>query len=610
MSAVVGSGPLAAAATAALAARAARVSAVVVVGALDEVTDQPPGLGATVPVTHWRSLCFVGPRWSPGRRGCLLCLRVRAANGGYGPTPESRPATAFGGARGRGWPPWLPRVAAELATELATGNGADARVWVLDARTGTVDRQELLPDSTCPVCGDPGGDPLPVFDRPDTRYTKRDPAVLRTREIDGDVVDDYLRRGIGLFKEVADDLDGPLAASSVEQPVRWGRREPAIGRAETYRAARTVAVLEGLERYASLYRGGAPAPVRAAYADLGDDAVDPVTLGLHPPESYGRPGFPFAEYSPETVVDWLPGHSFARNGPVLVPERAVHWGPRHDGETTFAFETSNGCALGSSVEEAALHGLRELAERDSFLLTWYRRLRLPEVDLGDAPGLRPLLRKAELMTGCRFRAYLSTMEHGMPSFVLLAECPPGEGPSVVAGSGAHPDPEQALAGGLAELVGAVQYVSFHYAERRERALAMLADPDLVTGMTDHAALNCLPEARDRFGFLLDGAADPMPLAAVPATLRADSTDIRADFRTAVAGVLAGGLDVIVVDQTMPELRRHGLHCVKVVVPGLLPMTFGHRNRRTVGLPRLTGVLPYPSGADAEATATRLPHPFP
>ncbi|WP_084468136.1 TOMM precursor leader peptide-binding protein [Actinokineospora inagensis] len=596
---VVGAGPLATAVTAALESRQVQTSATVVVSALDEIDGAE---GAVVSLAHWRSLCFVGPRWEPGGRGCPRCLRVRATNPGYGPAPDIKRAKAFGTERGRGLPPWLPRVAAELAVDLAAGADVDPRVWVLDARTGVIDRQALLPDSTCPVCGDDPGHPLPVFNRPGVPFRKLGPAVLRTREIEGDVIGDYLRRGIGLFKEVVDDLDGPLAASSVEQPVRWGAREPAIGRAETYRAARTIAVLEGLERYASLYRGGSPTPVRSSYAELGAAAVDPATLGLHPAESYRTPGSRFAEYSPNTVVDWLPGFSFARNGPVLVPERSVHWGPRDDGEPIFAFETSNGCALGASVEEAALHGLRELAERDSFLLTWYRRLVLPEVEVPDGP----FLRKAELTTGCRFRAYLSTMEYQMPSFVLVAECPVGEGPAVVAGSGAHPDPEQALSGGLAELVGAVQYVTYHYAERRERVLGMLTDPDLVTGMTDHAALNCLPEARDRFAFLLDRETDPLPLNEIPSTIRADSPDVRADFATAVANVLACGLDVIVVDQTMPELSRRGLHCVKVVVPGLLPMTFGHHNRRTVGLPRLTGSLPYPGSTNP----IQLPHPFP
>lgn len=75
-----------------------------------------------------------------------------------------------------------------------------------------------------------------------------------------------------------------------------------------------------------------------------------------------------------------------------------------------------------------------------------------------------------------------------------------------------------------------------------------------------------------------------------------------------------GLEVIAVDQSEPGLRAGlGLHCVKAVVPGSLPMTFGHVNRRTRGLPRLLEV-PYRLGRTPrplrhEDLAVH-PHPFP
>jgi ribosomal protein S12 methylthiotransferase accessory factor len=68
----------------------------------------------------------------------------------------------------------------------------------------------------------------------------------------------------------------------------------------------------------------------------------------------------------------------------------------------------------------------------------------------------------------------------------------------------------------------------------------------------------------------------------------------------------------VVDQTMPEAGRHGLACVRVIVPGLVPMTFGHPHRRTRDLPRLTGGvgIPYRSQLAHGEEVGCLPHPFP
>src|SRR6266702_726042 len=63
-------------------------------------------------------------------------------------------------------------------------------------------------------------------------------------------------------------------------------------------------------------------------------------------------------------------------------------------------------------------------------------------------------------------------------------------------------------------------------------------------------------------------------------------DLTDDLTVVLRRLRRHGLDVVVVDQTTPEHRAGGFSCVKAIVPGTLPMTFGHDNRRTYGLPRL------------------------
>jgi ribosomal protein S12 methylthiotransferase accessory factor len=53
--------------------------------------------------------------------------------------------------------------------------------------------------------------------------------------------------------------------------------------------------------------------------------------------------------------------------------------------------------------------------------------------------------------------------------------------------------------------------------------------------------------------------------------------------------------------------------VKVIVPGMLPMTFGHGNRRVYGLPRLFSVpklLGYRDEPLRPQDVNPHPHPFP
>jgi ribosomal protein S12 methylthiotransferase accessory factor len=74
-------------------------------------------------------------------------------------------------------------------------------------------------------------------------------------------------------------------------------------------------------------------------------------------------------------------HSFARGEAVLLPERYAYYGLDRSSHRTeeqildrpFVYEISNGCAIGSCLEEVILHGLLEVAERDAFLMTWLTR---------------------------------------------------------------------------------------------------------------------------------------------------------------------------------------------------------------------------------------------
>jgi ribosomal protein S12 methylthiotransferase accessory factor len=73
------------------------------------------------------------------------------------------------------------------------------------------------------------------------------------------------------------------------------------------------------------------------------------------------------------------------------------------------------------------------------------------------------------------------------------------------------------------------------------------------------------------------------------------------------------MDVVVVNQTSTLHEAAGLHCVKVIAPGALSMTFGHRNRRTTNIPRLLAVphqLGYAPRPLTEADLNPHPHPFP
>ena len=214
----------------------------------------------------------------------------------------------------------------------------------------------------------------------------------------------------------------------------------------------------------------------------------------------------------------------------------------------------------------------------------------------------------------------ATNDFGVPA--VLAVCryrgSHPDTPLAFLAAGAHHDPRTAIRSALVEVV-----VNVHEAAQRalapgrprapERLRPMLEQPELVVSLDDHVGLGTLPETQDRLNVLVADAPELDWRRAWPGAPE-PVTDLTALLTGTVRRLAGAGLEVIAVGVDEPGARdRLGLHCVKVVVPGSLPMTFGHVNHRTRGLPRLLEV-PHRLGR-AERTLryeelTIHPHPFP
>lgn len=120
----------------------------------------------------------------------------------------------------------------------------------------------------------------------------------------------------------------------------------------------------------------------------------------------------------------------------------------------------------------------------------------------------------------------------------------------------------------------------------------------------------LPEVEGRLQFLLD---ENRPLRTFDEEFKqkARHADLTDDLKELLQAFRRFSLDVIVVDQTTPEILRNGLYCVKVLIPGMLPMTFGHHFTRLTGLERVLRVPAELGYAKQPLTFEQLnPHPFP
>ncbi|MBS2967885.1 TOMM precursor leader peptide-binding protein [Metabacillus sp. KIGAM252] len=493
---------------------------------------------------------------------------------------------------------------------------SNGSIFLLNLRTLEGSWHSFLADPFCAVCGFVPDDCAELARIELKSSLKTDKNSYRCRsmgELSKFLSKDYLDSSTGLFNEKVVDLSTPFADTIVNLPL-FGGNEGTAGRTLSYKASEMTAILEGLERYCGYTARGKNTVIRERYRNLAGQAINPLTVGVHAPEKYAETGFPFQPFHPDRKLNWVWGYSFLEERPVLVPELLAYYSMGCGHKGGFVYETSNGCAVGGSLEEAIFHGIMEVAERDSFLITWYARLPLRRIDprsSGDTE-LNLMLDRMETLNGYDLHLFQSTMEHGIPSIWAIVKNRKDSGMNLMCAAGAHLDPVRAVKSAVFELAGMMGALGERLDDKRERYKRMLEDGSLVRQMEDHGMLYGLPEAEERLNFLLQ---DQRPLltfeeAFEHAPIRADIKD---DLEDVILRFKKRNMDVIVVDQTAPELKKNGLHCVKVLIPGMLPMTFGHHLTRLTGLERVLKVpaeLGYRNGQLSLDELNPYPHPFP
>ena len=490
---------------------------------------------------------------------------------------------------------------------------SEGRVALINLKNLNASWHSFLPDPVCPVCSELAEDSS-VRARILLQASPKIPDSYRSRsikELSKFLASDYLDQRMGFLNNKMIDLVPPFADASVNLPLFNGD-EGAAGRTNSYAISEMTAILEGLERYCGIEPRGKRTMIRDSYRNVKDYALDPKKIGVHSTEQYEQPDFPFKQFDPDAPIHWVWGYSFLQERSILIPELLAYYS-LGCGEG-FVYETSNGCALGGSLEEAILYGIFEVVERDSFLLTWYAELPLPRLDPYSAEDeeLRLMIDRARAAGGYDIYLYNATMEHGIPSVWALAKNRKKKGLNMICAAGAHLDPIRAAKSAVHELAGMMLTLDEKFEGNQMKWEKMFLDSSLVQQMDDHGMLFGLKRTEERLHFLLDESR-PLRTFAEEFTSIVNHSDLTDDLEDILQRFRQLNLEVVVVNQTTPELKRNDLHCVKVLVPGMLPMTFGHHLTRVTGLERVLQVpmdLGYVNQALTIDQLNPHPHPFP
>lgn len=473
----------------------------------------------------------------------------------------------------------------------------------LHTQTTLVEREPL-----CPVCATwvPDAPPLTAIRRRPTLGGSRVAPVEDYHLCESALVN--LQTGV-LGSTATEDVGSPSTAPVFgrfdSQAARGSSELTWSGQTVSYARSRLVGLLEGLERYSGSVRRRPVLPVVAPFIEVATEAIDPRIVGLYAPQVYEtEPGL--VPFDGDRPIPWVWGYSLRDRRPVLVAQRNVFYGSV-PGPDRFVDECSNGCASGGCLEEAIVHGLLEVIERDAFLLAWYGGRRLERIDLRGTPAdlhVDRLMSRAALL-GYHVDLLDTTSDVGVPVVTALATRVDGGEGFLVLAAGASLDPEEAAASALGEVLTYLPGRAHQTRRRRAELEAMASDYTQVRSLRDHAELFGLP-AMGRLGIDLRGDGPALPASIGFAGARPWSGDLAVDLDRMVATLADLGHDVVAVDETSPEQARRGVNAVRVVVPGLLPIDFGWARQRALRMPRLLGA----AGSPEPSALRHVPHPFP
>ncbi|MCZ7358376.1 MAG: YcaO-related McrA-glycine thioamidation protein [Candidatus Methanoperedens sp.] len=152
-----------------------------------------------------------------------------------------------------------------------------------------------------------------------------------------------------------------------------------------------------------------------------------------------------------TSLEWVMGYDFMNDIEVFVPANAVFHPYNPQGASKLFRSNTNGLASGNTIEEAVLHGLLEVIERDALSIAEYTHNPGKEIMLSESDGLNYELKRRMEETGIKVKIWLLDSDVDIPTVVTALDDTVLKDPALlVMGAGAHLSPEIAVTRALTE----------------------------------------------------------------------------------------------------------------------------------------------------------------
>jgi putative methanogenesis marker protein 1 len=353
-----------------------------------------------------------------------------------------------------------------------------------------------------------------------------------------------LRKVAGVTR-VADitrlDRVGIPVFSSIRPSAGEGAISVYNGKGASKEQAKASAIMEALERYSGELRGDELVRMGVEEMTSSNNALDPRELVL--------PELTLMHVMYERIA-WVRGWDLMEEEDIYVPASAV-FHPYASSEDMPLFRSNtNGLASGNTMEEAVLHGICEVVERDAWSLVEVRRKVRGDVGPPDDDRLISKLISKFENQGIEVHLKDLTSDVGLPTFAAAADDVRLEDPALLTlGIGTHLNPRITVIRALTE-VAQSRLTQIH----GSREDTVHADINRKLGYERMKRMN-------RMWF------SPSPSSKALEDYEAlDTPDLLDDIGVALDRLRRSGFErVIAVDLTRKEL---GIPVARMIVPGM------------------------------------------
>nr|WP_172686359.1 YcaO-like family protein [Macrococcus caseolyticus]AIU53945.1 TclJ [Macrococcus caseolyticus] len=408
---------------------------------------------------------------------------------------------------------------------------------------------------------------------------------FRSRNIDSiyNQLDKYfLDKNLGICNMLLDNYDGPFPISVAMLPLDNGKEEPGVGRTRKIQRSRAVALLEAYERYSGLEPRGKKTINHTE--DLKSKKVNMNSLILHNNPFLISHGIKNSNFTYNDLLDneisWVKCLNLNTFQTLLIPEQYAYYGinisNHKEKAINIAYEISNGCSVGNNYLEVVYYGLMEVIERDSFLCSWYFNTPKDKISLKNAStSIKNLIQQfTSYYNDYKLELFYLYNEFNIP--VVLATVTLKESSTkkmnFMCAAAADINIEDAIEKSIHEIGGILFGLNKKFIDRYHELEAIRKNNLDVKTMEDHTLVYGLPEHRTyiqqkmNYENIYDYDKELTPkifYKEVQKLIKKISTT----------------KDILLVDQTPLISKKIDLKVGKIIVPGLLPMTFGKYNIR-------------------------------